>query len=142
MAEGILKEKLKQLAIPAEVDSCGFESFHVGEHPDARAVEISRRHGIDISGHTARLFSTRDFQNFDLILVMDTTHYYKIMKLVPDEKNKAKVDFVMNAVFPGSNKAVPDPWYDDISAFEEVFSLLDFATDRIAGKIASQFQTP
>jgi len=73
---------------------------------------------------------------------MDSSHYNKIIRLVSEEKERVKIDYVMNAVFPGINKAVPDPWYDDISAFEKVFHLLDTACESIAQKITGKTSNP
>lgn len=142
MAEGILREKLKKLRVPAELDSCGFESFHAGDHPDNRAVATLKKHGIDISSHSARLFTIRDLKYFDHIYVMDASHYNKIMRIISDDQDRKKVDFIMNAVSPGSNTPVPDPWYDDLTAFEHVYYLLDDACESIANRMANQTQNP
>jgi protein-tyrosine-phosphatase len=37
----------------------------------------------------------------------------------------------MNLLKPGKNEAVPDPYYRALEACEEVYSLLDAATDKI-----------
>ncbi|MCX6283533.1 MAG: low molecular weight phosphotyrosine protein phosphatase [Bacteroidetes bacterium] len=81
MAEGILRSKLRKDGIQAETDSCGFESFHIGDHPDNRAQSVCRKNGIDISGHVARLFRKQDFDNFDRIYVMDASHYYNLSRM-------------------------------------------------------------
>lgn len=131
MAEGILKEKLSRLNIPAEVDSCGFESFHAGDPPDSRAIAISKTYGVDISRHRARLFTQMDIAHYTHIFVMDDTHYRKIKNMVSEKSDLMKVDYVMNAVYPESNLPVPDPWYDDLNAFKDVFQMLDNACEGI-----------
>ena len=131
LAEGILREKLKKHKIPAEVDSCGFESFHAGDPPDPRALEVARKRGIDLSSHRARLFKILDFDTFDHIYAMDSSHYKNIMRLARNESDRSKVDFVLNVVHPGQNLDVQDPWYHNIKAFEEVFIQLDEACNRI-----------
>lgn len=141
LAEGILKDKLRTNHIPAEVDSAGFESFHTGDSPDDRAIKTARKHKIDITEHRARLFTRADFDNFDKIYVMDAWHYDNTMRLSRNDSDKEKVDFVMNVLFPGKNIPVPDPWYNGISAFEEVFLQLDKACEIIAENIAEQYQS-
>lgn len=130
MAEGILREKLKKLKINSFVDSCGFEQFHVGDSPDSRAIAVTGKRWIDISGHRARLFSVRDFDEFDHIFVMDDSHYKNVMKRARNEQDRAKVDYFLNVLYPMQNQHVADPWYHDISAFEEVFELLDEACEK------------
>jgi len=137
LAEGILREKLRKNGISAVVDSCGFESFHVGDPPDPRAQEVAGKRGIDISMHRARLFTTRDFERFDYIYAMDTSHYQNIMKQARSATDRLKVDFMLNLLYPGKNLGVIDPWYHDLKAFEKVFLQLDEACDLIVDRISS-----
>jgi len=138
LAEGILREKLKESNIPAGVDSCGFESFHVGDQPDARARSVAQANGIDISGHRGRLFNQADFDHFDYIYAMDSSHYSNLMRLCRNGADRAKVDYVLNMVHPGQNCDVQDPWYHDMRAFEKVFQQLDEACSRIAAHIVAE----
>lgn len=140
LAEGILQAKYNQRAIGAIVDSCGFESYHVGDNPDHRAQQVARFHGINISNHAARQFSTSDFDRFDKIYVMDSSHYQAVMRVARNDKDRIKVDFVRNVLYPGQNKPVKDPYYDDYHAFEIVYEQLDEACEKIADE-ASTYST-
>ncbi len=131
MAEGILREKLRISKIPVEVDSCGFEAFHVGDPPDSRAQEVARKRGIDLSSHRARLFTPLDFDEFDFIYAMDSSHFKKITRLARNESDLAKVDFMLNVLYPGQNLDVLDPWYEGMKAFEQVYLQLDDACNHI-----------
>ena len=138
LAEGILRSKYTDHAIDAHIDSCGFESYHVGDRPDHRAQQVARVNGIDISTHSARQFRVKDFELFDKIYVMDSYHYQAVMRVARDNQDREKVDFVRNSLYPGRNMPVKDPYYDDFQAFEEVFEQLDEACAKIA-KIAVTF---
>ena len=46
------------------VDSAGMISYHAGEHPDERSIEVAKQNGIDISGQVARMITKNDFENF------------------------------------------------------------------------------
>jgi protein-tyrosine phosphatase len=137
MAEGILKHKFQQLNYSGTVDSAGFESFHIGDSPDERAVITMNKRGIDITGHVARLFNVKDFDRFDQIYVMDSNHYMNVSLLARDDKDMEKVDYMMNVVHPGTDKPVQDPWDHDLSAFEKVYNELDLACGVLAKKIVS-----
>lgn len=138
MAEGLMQKKIQDNGLNAVVDSCGFESFHLGDNPDYRAVKIMKRNGIDISKHTMRLFRQQDFDHFDHILVMDQTHFRNVMRYARTDADRQKVDFIMNATDYGSNAIVPDPYYGDESDFELTYDLLDRATDAIARKLKTR----
>lgn len=131
MAEGILRAKLKEHNIPAEVDSAGLEAFHIGDSPDKRAILTSNSHGIDISSHRARLVTEKDFDRFDKIYVMDSYHFYQLLSLARTDKDMEKIDYTMNVLYPGKNIPVQDPWYDGMNAFEKVFEQLDKACEKI-----------
>ena len=132
LAEGVLRAKYTEHGVDAHIDSCGFEAYHVGEYPDHRAQRISRSNGIDISSHHARRFRVEDFDRFDKIYVMDSSHYQAVMRVTRDDLDREKVDFVRNTLYPGRNLPVRDPYYDDFHAFEEVFDQLDEACEKIA----------
>jgi protein-tyrosine phosphatase len=132
LAEGILKEKLRIKKIPAEVESAGLEDFHVGDPPDDRACLVAGKRGIDISGHKGRLFRVEDFDNFDKIYFMDSYHKTVLTGLSRNENDLTKADYTMNAVEPGKNIPVQDPWYDGMNAFEKVYGQLDQACEKIA----------
>lgn len=137
LAEGILKKKYSERNLQGRIDSCGFESFHLGDSPDQRAQKIAKTHGIDISSHKARLFSVKDFENFDRIYVMDSYHYQSVIRHARHDKDRRKVDFILNVVHSGQNKAVEDPYYDHYSAFETVFYQLDEACNEMIKRCVS-----
>jgi len=135
MAEGLMRAKIKFYSLDAEVDSAGFESFHTGDAPDYRAIKTMKLHGIDISGQKSRLFKLADFNDFDHIFVMDKWNYADVEAVAKDRELLRKVDYILNAVYPGSNQPVPDPYSGGLSDFESVYQLLDKATELIAKEL-------
>lgn len=138
LAEGLLKHILKLNNIDAEVDSAGFEAYHINESPDDRAIQKAREKGIDISEKRVRLFTREDFDRFDRIYVMDTLAYRNALYFARGEEDKQKVDYLMNVVYPGKNESVPDPFYRNLSSTDETFELLHEACKKIAGELSSQ----
>jgi protein-tyrosine phosphatase len=136
LAEGILRHKLQQAGIKnVQVDSAGFASYHIGEHPDHRSIQTARNHGIDISKLVARKFRKEDFDDFDFIYVMDSSNFQDVKSVARNETDMKKVDLLLNAKWPGTNLAVPDPYYGGLEDFEKVFRLCDQACDVIVKKI-------
>jgi len=132
MAEGIMKAKIEKYKLDAEVDSAGFESFHTGDAPDFRAIRVMKQHGIDISGQRSRLFRASDFNVFDRIFVMDSTNYQDVKSISKNGDQMHKVDYILNISNPGTNKAVPDPYYGGEQGFERTYQMLDAAIDLLA----------
>lgn len=137
VADGIMQHKINTYGIDASVDSAGTAAYHIGHQPDERSMANARKNGIDISQLRARQFTTRDFDDFDLIYVMDSSNYRNVMSLARNENDKAKVDLLMNVLEPGKNKSVPDPYYGGDDGFEQVFKMVDEACDALARKLIS-----
>ena len=133
LAEGILKEKIKQHQLDWQVDSAGTGYWHVGEGPDRRSVAIARERGIDIRDQRARQILPKDLADFDLIFAMDTHNYRNIINMAPHQALAEKVHLILDLVHPGEGLSVPDPYYDDFG-FEGVYDLLDEACERIIVK--------
>jgi protein-tyrosine phosphatase len=139
MAEGVLQKKLEENNLDAQVDSCGFEAYHLGKHPHSMAIQTAKNHGIDISGQRQRLFKEEDFDIFDKIYVMDSANYRDVQRKSRSEEDMQKVDYLRNVVHPKSNKHVPDPWGGTMEDYEYAFQLIDEACEGIIKRI--QYKT-
>ena len=130
LAEGIMRTKLfgrKEF----EVDSAGTGGWHAGEAPDPRSVAIAKENGLDISAQRGRQFSVTDFDRFDHIFVMDNSNYRDVIRLARNAQDKQKVSMILDAIFPGENVDVPDPYYGGSDGFANVYDMLDQACDII-----------
>ncbi len=134
LAEGILQHKL--LDDTFFVDSAGTSNYHVGEAPDRRSVDIAKKYGIDITNQRGRQFRKSDFDQFDLIYVMDNSNYNNVVKLARSESDIEKVKLILNEVYPNQNYDVPDPYYGGDQGFDNVFKMLDEACSIIAERIS------
>ncbi len=133
LAEGILRYKANKDNLDITVDSAGTSNYHIGQSPDPRAISVAYANGIDISNQKARQFRLKDFEDFDYIIAMDKSNYSELLDLAGNTQNTKKIKLYMNFAYPDSNIDVPDPYYD--GRFEEVFSLLNEATDKIIEKL-------
>ena len=138
LAEGVLRHKLAKRNIVAEVDSAGTGSWHVGEQPDYRAYKVAQKNGIDISKQRARQLTYGDFAIFDKIYVADREVKDNVMRLAKTNADKKKVDFLMNASEPESDRPVPDPYFGGEEGFDHVFTLIDEACEKIADMISKR----
>jgi protein-tyrosine phosphatase len=130
LAEGILKTKVEKNRLNWIVDSAGTSSQHSGEQPDSRSIAIAEKYGIDITDQRSRQFKTRDFSEFDLILVMDASNFRNVVNLARDEEDIKKVKLIMNLAEPDQNNEVPDPYWND-NGFEQVYQMLDKACEAL-----------
>jgi len=132
LAEGILQAKVGNNVF---VDSAGTSNYHVGELPDKRSIAVAKKYGIDISQQRCRAFTSKDFETFDYIYVMDKSNYANIIQLAPSEKSKQKVKLILNELHPNQDLEVPDPYFGGEDGFEQVFQMLDQACEIIANQL-------
>ena len=135
LAEGILQHKAQLRGLNWKIDSAGTGSWHIGELPDSRSIDIAREHGIDITYQRSRQIKAKDLANFDLIFAMDSSNYNNIRRLAQKPSEADKVQLIMNMSSPSLNRSVPDPYYQS-DGFGEVFNMLNEACDAIIEKYA------
>lgn len=134
-AEGVFRHLLEAEApqLQIEVDSAGTADYHIGDPPDLRSQRAALRRGIDLSGLRGRQVKRDDFTRFDLILGMDRGNLRELKAMRP-ETARARVQlFLEYAAHPGRLE-VPDPYYGNAAAFEEV---LDLCTAASRGLLAA-----
>jgi len=133
LAEGILKSKIDSSKV--FVDSAGTGHWHVGDEPDQRSIAVGKKYNIDITHQRGRQFSTKDFEDFDLIYVMDNSNKENVLALAQNDSHREKVKLILDEIFPGENVDVPDPYFGGNAGFENVFQMLDKACDEIAKRL-------
>ncbi len=124
LAEGIMQHLAKNEGLDWTVDSAGTGNWHVGQGPHKGSVSVARKFGVDISKQVCRQFTVTDFDDFDLLLVMDKSNLSNVLSLARNKQDAAKVKLLLN------DKEVPDPYFDH-SQFEPVYKLIEAGCKRI-----------
>jgi len=115
------------------IESAGIGSWHVGERPDPRTIRTAEARGYRLESR-AQHWKARDFERFDYVVAMDKTHVLALARLAPTEAMKAKISLARDHVKGGPRDAdVPDPYYDELEAFDEV---VDICRDACAALLA------
>jgi protein-tyrosine phosphatase len=129
-AQGVLEQRLQQAGLQrcVHVDSAGTGDYHIGKPPDERAQQHAARRGIDLSRQRARQLGPRDFDDFDLVLVMDEANERDASALCPPgqcHKLRRLTDYCTRH----NASAVPDPYYGGAAGFEAALDLIEDACD-------------
>ncbi|MFC6859421.1 low molecular weight protein-tyrosine-phosphatase [Zunongwangia atlantica] len=133
LAEGVLKAKVDTSQV--YVDSAGTSNYHIDDLPDRRSIATARKHNLDITDQRGRQLTKQDLKDFDHIFVMDNSNYRDAVSLTNSVEEKEKIKLILNEIFPGENVDVPDPYYGGDQGFENVYQMLDEATDKIIEKL-------
>ncbi|PDQ17535.1 protein tyrosine phosphatase [Mesorhizobium sanjuanii] len=140
LAEGVLRAVLAERGLDVLLDSAATSGWEVGSAPDPRSVAIAARHGIDISGQTARKVTVEDFHCFDLILGMDRSNVRDLRALAPAAMRNRVHLFLEFA--DGKARDVPDPYYEGQEAFVLVYRMIREASETLARRLAARASAP
>lgn len=134
LAEGVLQHKANKAGLQWSVESAGTGAWHAGEPPHHLSIKVAKLNGVDISNQRARQFVQEDFVTYDFIYVMDSSNYIDVKQMSGELWNETKIDLLLNALHPGENRNVPDPWYGKEDGYHKVYEMIDAACDRIIQK--------
>ena len=109
-AECIFREKAKISKLDIFCDSAGTASWHVGSFPYQPMQLAAKGRGFDISKLRARQIKIADFNEFDLLVVMDQENRSNLQNLCPEQSDK--VHLLTDYSFKDLEyDYVPDPYY-------------------------------
>lgn len=134
LAEGILQDKAFKAGLNWSVESAGTNGYHTGEAPHPLSQKVARLNGIDISQQRSRRFRAEDFQVYDRIYALAEDVMDDIRSIARRSFDPAKADLLMNELYPGKNKDVPDPWYGPEAGYHEVYRMIEEVCDAIIKK--------
>lgn len=136
LAEGILKSKVDQSQV--FIDSAGTGDYHIDDSPDPRSIAIAKKNNLDITYQRGRQFQAEDFDKFDRIYVMDNQNFKDVISLARNDDDRAKVQLILDEIFPAENVDVPDPYFGGEHGFENVYQMLDEACEKIANQLKEE----
>ncbi|MBS3797574.1 low molecular weight protein-tyrosine-phosphatase [Pseudoalteromonas sp. BDTF-M6] len=117
--------------------SSGTSGYHVGEHPDERAITHGAQHGYDLSRLTAQRLTQDDFYEQDLLLTMDEQNYQDVLAMQPSDATasiKRLLDYHPDPKFA----QVPDPYYGGQAGFDAVIAMCETAIDALFSELGNK----
>jgi len=134
LAEGILQDKAFKAGLNWSIESAGTNSYHTGEPPHLLSQKVAKLNGIDICQQRARRFVAEDFEVYDKIYALAADVLDDIKRISKKKFDATKVDLLMNELYPGKNRDVPDPYYGTEPGYHEVYKMIDEVCDVIINK--------
>ena len=118
-------ERLLKRALPEKrIASAGLSALK-GYPADQTASEVAARHGLSLEGHHAQQLTASMCRDFDLILVMEKRHIEQVSRIDPAARGKTMLlGHWLN------QQEIADPYRKSREAFEEVYGLLENATQK------------
>lgn len=115
-----------------EIDSAGIGAWHTGQLPDNRMRVHARRRGLDLT-HRARQVRESDFDDFDLIIGMDSGNIADLKRLAPTPEAMTRIKPMAAWIRTVATRYdhIPDPYYEGAEGFELVLDLLGDAVSNL-----------
>lgn len=136
LAEGALRAEAQRLNLDLIVDSAGTGNWHAGEPPDARAVTVAARNGVDISALRARQVRPADFRRFTHVIALDHDNLADLKRLAPADA-AAELSLLLDHVPGREGQAVADPWFGDAAGFDVTWAEVTAAAQGLAERFSS-----
>jgi len=141
LAEGILQHKANLAGFNWKVESAGTNVYHNGEAPHHICQKLSKANGIDISNQRSRQIKKIDFENYNLLYAMAGDVMSDMKRIAGDKFDAEKNILFLEAMMPGHQMDVPDPWYGGEDGFIEVYELIEKNCNKIIENYLSKNKT-
>jgi protein-tyrosine-phosphatase len=136
MAEALLREALASRgAEQVTVSSAGTGAWD-GAPVSEGAYLVGLEHGLDLSGHRARLLTRELVKSADLILTMSGSHRARVAELGGEDKAHLLTEY---AGRDEPDAEVSDPFGSDLASYrltyDELQKLIGGVVSRVAGTV-------
>ena len=116
MAEFVMKSLAQKARAGAElhIESSATSREEIGNGIYPPAAYTLSLHGIESDGHHARQFTIDDYNNFDMIVVMEDYNKRNLMRLIGcdcEGKVWKLLDFAADEPQRTMGEDISDPWY-------------------------------
>lgn len=135
-AHGVVRSLVgaRGLAEQVEVDSAGFEDWHVGELADPRSRALARARGVDIDDLRARALVDADFEAFDPVVGLDQEHVDRALRRC-DPALAGRMGSLGSYCGLPRGQGVPVPYDGPEEDFAHVFEVIELGCHRLLAEL-------
>ncbi|GLQ90952.1 low molecular weight protein-tyrosine-phosphatase [Dyella flagellata] len=124
LVEAVARKQLAAAGFDIEVASCGTGGWHAGEQADPRMRAAAAKAGYDLEPHRARQLRADDFEQYDLLLAMDSNNL-RDMQRVAGDKARDRLALFLDWSVAAPPRDFPDPYYEELTAFAKSVALAE-----------------
>ncbi|MAP93536.1 MAG: phosphotyrosine protein phosphatase [Ponticaulis sp.] len=134
-AEAVFDKLARERGLDIRVDSAATSGWHVGSAPHGPMQKAALKRGYDLSAQRARQFRRRDFEAFDLIIVMDQKNRDDVERYRPAGA-ETPVQLFLDYAPDQDVREVPDPYFT--KRFNQAIDLIEQASEGLLTKIVAK----
>jgi len=122
-AEAVMRGLVEERGLTGqiEIDSAGTGDWHIGKPADSRAIAAAASRGVELTSR-ARQVARADFDEFDLIVAMDSSNHENLLALADGDDGKLRL---LRSYGGDEDPDVPDPYFGGDEGFEEVLDIIE-----------------
>ena len=111
MAEFVMKDEVRRTGRENEfeISSAAVSTEQIGNDMYPPAQLKLREKGVPFTRHFAHQITRREFDEADLVVLMDASNRRILSRLIPGSDSSTKTTLLMD--FTGTPRDVADPWY-------------------------------
>ena len=132
-AQGVMQRMIDERGLGDRfyLDSAGTYGGHAGELPDRRMRVHAQRRGYNLT-HRSRRVTGQDFEDFDVIVAMDSSNRYNLQEMAASVEEAGKIIMMGDYILHYQHyDHIPDPYYEGAEGFELVLNLLEDACEAL-----------
>lgn len=132
-AQGVMQRMIDERGLGDRfyLDSAGTYGGHAGELPDRRMRVHAQRRGYNLT-HRSRRVTGQDFEDFDVIVAMDSSNRYNLQEMAASVEVAGKIIMMGDYIRQYQHyDHIPDPYYEGAEGFELVLNLLEDACEAL-----------
>jgi protein-tyrosine phosphatase len=143
MAGVVLADRVARAGLDdrVEVTTAGTGDWHIGSPMDRRAAAVLAAAGLDPSEHRAQQFDQGWFDDFDLVLAMDTANRDDLAALATAadaDPGRVRMFRDFDPLADDGDREVPDPYYGDDDGFDIVMAMVQRTADHLVAWLEGQ----
>lgn len=138
-AQGVFEQLVHAAGLDEliSVDSCGTAAFNIGKSPDARSVAAALRRGYRIDHQIARQIDDADYARANYVVAMDRMNLTNVTAWAPSGY-LGEIKLLMDYCGHAGNTQIPDPYYGEDSAFDQVIAQIEIASQGLLSYICEK----
>jgi protein-tyrosine phosphatase len=140
LAEAILWAEIDKTKIGGwlSIYSAGIIDFYEDEPADARAQKTGATYGMDMSQFRARQIIQQDFEDSDILIALDQSHFDAMLGRAP-EKAKERIKLLTDFAPDLDIRDIRDPYYGEQEEFDEVAREIEICIKGLVAELCDYF---
>jgi len=140
-AEGVFQHLVNERGLGSYfyIDSAGTSAYHIGEPANSKSRQTAEAQGVKLNSR-ARRFEATDFDEFDLIVAMDSENYENINQLDKGGKHGRNIILMREYDPQPGDGDVPDPYYGGMDGFRDVFNIVKRSCEKLLNELEQKVE--